>query len=105
VFQALPLFSRLRDLTVLPRFLVYHAKRSGVAASWSDIMRVKSEALLILLACLILAVACGQKGPLYLPGRTSTFESMTPQQQPDQNGEPAEEESEEDNEEQSDNIN
>lgn len=54
---------------------------------------------------MIFTAACGQKGPLYLPGKTSTFESMTPEQQQDQNGEPAEEESEEDNEEQSDNIN
>ena len=63
-------------------------------------MRVELKALLILLACVTFTVACGQKGPLYLPGRSSTFESMTPEQQP-----VSEEESEEDNEERTDNIN
>lgn len=68
-------------------------------------MKSESKLLLVLLASCIITVACGQKGPLYLPGRTSTFESMTPEQQPNDNAEFAEEESEEEDEEQTDNMN
>jgi predicted small lipoprotein YifL len=82
-------------------FLVYHAQRDGkLLQRRSAIMRIESKALLALLGCLLFVAACGQKGPLYLPGRSSTFESMTPGQQP-----APEEESEENNEEQTDNIN
>lgn len=63
-------------------------------------MKNESKLLLLLLASCIITVACGQKGPLYLPGRSSTFESMIPEQQP-----VSEEEPDEDNEEQTDNIN
>ena len=64
-------------------------------------MRNKSKVLLAIIGGLFFVVACGQKGPFYLPGRSSTFESMTPGQQPV----PAEDSEEEDDEEQSNNIN
>jgi predicted small lipoprotein YifL len=63
-------------------------------------MKIESRTLLALLACILFTAACGQKGPLYLPGRSSTIESMVPEQQP-----APDEESEEDDEEQNDNIN
>ncbi len=63
-------------------------------------MRIELKFLLALLACCFVTVACGQKGPLYLPGRSSTFESMTPEQRP-----VPQEQSEEDDEEDTDNIN
>jgi predicted small lipoprotein YifL len=62
-------------------------------------MKIESRTLLALLACILFTAACGQKGPLYLPGRTSTIESMVPEQQPTTN-----EESEEKDEEESNNI-
>jgi predicted small lipoprotein YifL len=68
-------------------------------------MRIELKTLLGLLACVLLTTACGQKGPLYLPGRSSTFESMTPEQQPNQTAESAQEDSDEDDEERTDNIN
>jgi len=49
--------------------------------------------------CLALLAACGQKGPLFLPGAPSTISSAVPGQPPA----PAED-SEEDSEEQADNI-
>lgn len=63
-------------------------------------MKIESKTLLALLACMLFTVACGQKGPLYLPGQSSTIESMVPEQQPATSEEP-----EEDDEEQNDNIN
>lgn len=39
--------------------------------------------LLVAVVFSLIAAACGQKGPLYLPGRSSTFESMTPEQRPE----------------------
>ncbi len=63
-------------------------------------MKIESELLIVFIICLLFTAACGQTGPLYLPGQSSTFESMMPEQQaaPD-------EESTEDDEEQNDNIN
>jgi predicted small lipoprotein YifL len=66
-------------------------------------MKIELRILLAFLACTLLTVACGQKGPLYLPGRTSTIESMVPEQQP-ATPEESEEDDDED-EDQSDNIN
>jgi len=63
-------------------------------------MKIESRTLLAFLACILFTAACGQKGPLYLPGRSSTIESMVPEQQPAPVAE-----SEEDDEEQNDNIN
>jgi predicted small lipoprotein YifL len=63
-------------------------------------MKNESRLLLAFLASILLTAACGQKGPLYLPGRSSTIESMVPEQQPANA-----EQSEEDDEEQTDNIN
>ena len=67
---------------------------------WSGIMKIESRLLLAFLASILLTAACGQKGPLYLPGRSSTIESMMPEQQPANAAE-----SEEDDDEESDNIN
>ena len=66
---------------------------------WSGIMSFQSRTLFALLTCLFLLAACGQKGPLYLPGRTSSFESMTPEQQPEEQDEGQQQDSEEDDEE------
>ena len=63
-------------------------------------MKIETKSLLGLLAFILLISACGQEGPLYLPGQSSTIESMMPGQQP-----ATAEESEEDAEEQTDNIN
>ena len=63
-------------------------------------MRNASIALLALTGCMLLVAACGQKGPLYLPGRSSSFESMIPPQQPE-----TEEQESEDDDEQTDNLN
>ena len=59
-------------------------------------MNTQSRTPLALLACIFLLAACGQKGPLYLPGRTSSFESMTPEQQPAEQ-EPTAEDDEQEN--------
>ncbi len=63
-------------------------------------MKTESGLLIAFIICLLFTAACGQKGPLFLPGRPSTIESMVPEQQP-----APVEESEEDDEEQTDNIN
>lgn len=63
-------------------------------------MKIETKSLLGLFAFVVLISACGQQGPLYLPGQASTLESMAPGQQP-----ATTEESEEDAEEQTDNIN
>lgn len=44
-------------------------------------MKIESRILLALLSCIFLLAACGQKGPLFLPGQSSSFESMIPEQQ------------------------
>ena len=67
-------------------------------------MRIDSKVWLLLLGCSFITAACGQKGPLYLPGRSSTFESMIPEQAPVPQEE-SEEDDEADDEEQSENIN
>lgn len=63
-------------------------------------MKIESKTLLTLLACVLFTAACGQKGPLYLPGQSSTIESMVPGQQPATGAE-----SEEDDDKENDNIN
>lgn len=69
-------------------------------------MRVETKFLLVLLASSFAVVACGQKGPLYLPGRSSTFESMVPEQQPQPDDASAQDASDEDDDDQqTDNIN
>ncbi len=67
-------------------------------------MKIEMKSLLGLFAFVVLISACGQQGPLYLPGQASTLESMAPGPQP-ATTEESEEESEEDAEEQTDNIN
>lgn len=64
-------------------------------------MSLTSKTLLALLVTLAFLTACGQKGPLYLPGRSSSFESMIPEQQPAEQ----EQESDEDDDEESDDTN
>ena len=91
----------LFHFTVLARYLVYHAARIGVLLQrWSGVMKIESRTLLALLACILFTAACGQKGPLFLPGRPSTIEPTVPEQQP-----APVEETEEEDEEQTDNIN
>ena len=63
-------------------------------------MKSESRIVLVFFACILLTAACGQKGPLYLPGQSSTIESMVPEQQPAT----AEESEDEEDEEESDNI-
>lgn len=58
-------------------------------------MNFQSRTLLAFLTCFFLLAACGQKGPLYLPGRTSSFESMTPEQQPAEQQQDSEDDDEE----------
>ena len=61
-------------------------------------MNSHPRTLLALLTCILLLAACGQKGPLYLPGRTSSFESMTPEQQPEEQNVEQQQDSEDDDE-------
>ena len=65
-------------------------------------MKIESRIVLVFFACILFTAACGQKGPLYLPGQSSTIESMVPEQQP-ATAEESEEEDEDEDE--SDNIN
>lgn len=64
------------------------------------IMKTKSELLIAFIISLAFVAACGQKGPLFLPGSPSQMEPerVDPQVAPV-------EESEEDDEEKTDNIN
>ncbi len=66
-------------------------------------MKTKPGLLIAFIVSLVFTAACGQKGPLFLPGTPSTIKSMVPEQQPA----PVEEseEEEEDDDEQTDNIN
>jgi predicted small lipoprotein YifL len=63
-------------------------------------MRTKPGLLIAFVICLVITAACGQKGPLFLPGSPSQMgpERVDPQNMPVQ-------ESEEENEEQTNNIN
>ena len=63
-------------------------------------MKIESKTLFTLLASVLFIAACGQTGPLYLPGQSSTIESMMPEQQPATDAE-----NQEDDEEEDDNIN
>ncbi len=76
----------------------------GVAAiCYNDdlkIMKSKPRTLVAFIISLVITAACGQKGPLFLPGTPSTIQSTVPEQQPT----PVEE-TEKDDEEQTDNIN
>jgi len=62
-------------------------------------MNSKPAKLFACMFCFALLAACGQKGPLFLPGAPSTISSPVPEQPPA----PAED-SEEDSKEQADNI-
>ena len=65
------------------------------------IMNSKPAKLFAVMFCFALLAACGQKGPLFLPGVPSTISSPVPGQPPA----PAPvEDSEEDSKEQADNI-
>jgi predicted small lipoprotein YifL len=63
-------------------------------------MKAKPGLLIAFIICLVITAACGQKGPLFLPGSPSQMEPerADPQVAPV-------EESEEDDEEKTDNIN
>ena len=63
-------------------------------------MKIESKTLFTLLASVLFIAACGQTGPLYLPGQSSTIESMMPEQRPATDAE-----TQEDDEEEDDNIN
>jgi len=65
-----------------------------------EIMKIKPGLLIACIICLLFTAACGQKGPLFLPGSPSQLEPelADPQAMPAQA-------SEEDDEEQTDNIN
>ena len=63
-------------------------------------MKIESGLIIAFMICLLFTAACGQKGPLFLPGQSSTFESMMPEQQTAPGDESAE-----DDEEKNDNIN
>ena len=65
-----------------------------------EIMKIEPGLLIAFIICLLFTAACGQKGPLFLPGWPTTMESQVPDQQP-----APVEESEEEDEEQTDNIN
>ncbi len=92
---------RLPHFTVLGRYLVYHSRRIGVLLQrWSTIMNTKPGLVIAFIISLALVAACGQKGPLFLPGSPSQMapERVDPQTAPVQ-------ESEEEDEEQTYNIN
>jgi len=55
-------------------------------------MRGTTRPAVAFFTALLLLAGCGQKGPLYLPGDTSSIRTTVPQQQP------AEEEDDEENE-------
>ncbi len=61
--------------------------------------------LLVALAFSLIAAACGQKGPLYLPGRSSTFESMTPEQRPEAENAAEEDSDDEESQQRPDTVN
>jgi len=63
-------------------------------------MRTKPRLLIAFITCLFFSVACGQKGPLFLPGSPSMIQTAVPDPQP-----APVEESEEDEEETADNVN
>jgi predicted small lipoprotein YifL len=92
---------RLPHFTVLARYLVYHSRRIGVLLQrWSTIMNTKPGLIIAFIISLALVAACGQKGPLFLPGSPSQMgpERADPQAAPV-------EESDEDDEDRTDNIN
>lgn len=45
-------------------------------------MSTSSRFIAIFITALLAVAGCGQKGPLYLPGNTSTIRTTVPQQQP-----------------------
>jgi len=65
------------------------------------IMKTKSELLIAFIISLAFVAACGQKGPLFLPGSPSQIEP----ERADPQAAPVEESEEDDDEEQTDNIN
>ena len=65
-------------------------------------MKTKPGLLIAFFLCIFFTVACGQKGPLFLPGSPSTITTTVPEQQ----SIPVEDADEDDEEEQqSNNIN
>jgi predicted small lipoprotein YifL len=44
-------------------------------------MSIRSKSLTAIILCLLFAVGCGQKGPLYLPGNPSEIRSEVPAQE------------------------
>jgi len=64
-------------------------------------MKTKPGLLIAFFLCLFFTAACGQKGPLFLPGSPSTITTNVPQQQ----SIPDEDTDEDDEEQQTNNIN
>jgi predicted small lipoprotein YifL len=66
-------------------------------------MKTELRLLIAFITCLFFSVACGQKGPLFLPGSPSTIQTTISDQQPA----PVEEfeDDEDDEEEKTNNIN
>ena len=66
-------------------------------------MKTKPGLLIAFFLCLFFTAACGQKGPLFLPGSPSSITTTVPEQQSIPAEDPDEDEDEE--EQQSNNIN
>jgi predicted small lipoprotein YifL len=64
-------------------------------------MKTKPGLLIAFILCLFVTAACGQKGPLFLPGNPSTITTTVPEQQ----SIPDEDTDEDEEEQQSNNIN
>ena len=81
---------------------IWYTIQSVAAMYYSDdlkIMKSRPRTLVAFIIGLVFTAACGQKGPLFLPGTPSTIQSTVPEQQPA----PVQEDEEED-EEQTDNT-
>lgn len=79
-------------VTDLRRLVRYHSV-NPVHAKASTAMTISNRFAAIFLTALLAVAGCGQKGPLYLPGNTSTIRTTVPPSQP-----PSEEEDEQENE-------
>ena len=75
------------------RALVGYHSLNPVHAKASIAMSISSRFIAIFLTALLAVAGGGQKGPLYLPGNTSTIRTTVPPQQA-----PAEEEEDEESE-------
>lgn len=86
------------EFTVFPVHVVYHLLYSGERRLMGKAMRNPVSLIIVLMLSLAFLSACGQKGPLFLPGNPSSLQSIPTAEELQQKAEDEDDEDDDDDE-------